>query len=73
MLQDVERPNPFVRFRRLVNKVTQMIKASPMGGTRKVTPLTAAQITNIVGNMHHGGFTMMQVRSVRPSPARHLR
>lgn len=46
------------------------IKASPLGGVRKITPLTQGQIIRTVESMYVGGFGMMQVRSVPSCPCR---
>lgn len=63
-VQVVEFPSPFKRFKALVRSVLMYIKASPLGGVRKITPLTQGQIIRTVESMYVGGFGMMQVRSV---------
>lgn len=62
-LQDVESPSPFQRFSALVKGVHMHIKGSPLGGVRKITPLTHGQIMRTVESMYVGGFGMMQVRT----------
>lgn len=54
---------PFDQYPGYVRKVRMYIKASPLGGVRKITPLTPGQIKRAVENMYVGGFSMLQVRA----------
>lgn len=54
---------PFDQYPGYVKKVRMYIKASPLGGVRKITPLTPGQIKRAVENMYVGGFSMLQVRA----------
>lgn len=51
-VQVVEFPSPFKRFKALVRSVRMYIKASPLGGVRKITPLTQGQIIRTVESMY---------------------
>lgn len=54
--------SPFVRFHGFVEKVRQFIRKTPLGGVRKITPLTPGQIKSAVEHMFVGGLSMLQAR-----------
>lgn len=61
-MQVVDQPSPFQRFLPIAKSIRMYIKASPLGSTRKITPLTQGQFMRAVESMYVGGFGMMQVR-----------